>query len=203
MSTPEDRSASTAGPASEAMPIDPDTGRRFQSPNDSGTERRSRIDSETVQGLQLINGGMAAGLVAMLPHVFETSYSALANWMVGGVAFGALGLVAAIVHSRLRRKCSLEYSKNEDDQQPQVEHPLLRRLQTVPAEPRVCTCSIIAMWTSLVMFILGAALVCVGFLAVEPQAVSSDVPCWSLEHANSGLVRFNRCTGEAEHLDAP
>lgn len=177
------------------MPKDGDSG---------GVERRSRIDSETVQGLQLINGGMAAGLVAMLPNILgNSSYSGLSRWMVAGVVFGAVGLVCAVVHSRLRRKCSLEYSKPVANRDPPFTNRWLVKCQTVPREPRICTKSIIAMWSSLTMFLLGAAVVCAGFLVFEPMPAQSDSACWELEHANSGLVRFNRCSGVVEKIDAP
>jgi hypothetical protein len=169
-----------------------------------GVERRSRIDSETVQGLQLINGGMAAGLVAMLPHVLSNhSYTGLSRWMVAGVVFGALGLVSAVVHSRLRRKCSLEYSKLRQLRESPFTSRWLVWCQTVPAEPRICTKSIMAMWTSLAMFFFGAAVVCIGFLTFKPNATQPDMACWTLEQTHKGLARFNTCTGTIEHIEAP
>jgi hypothetical protein len=36
-----------------------------------GPSRRSQIDSETVKGLQLMNGGSAAALTAMLPNTLQ------------------------------------------------------------------------------------------------------------------------------------
>jgi len=179
-------------------------GDRDRDRDGGGVERRSRIDSETVQGLQLMNGGMAAGLVAMLPHVLSNhSYSGLSRWMVAGVVAGALGLASAVVHSRLRRKCSLEYSKSRVKREAPFTHRLLVLCQTVPGEPRICTKSIIWMWSSLVMFFVGAAVVCVGFLIFEPSSAQSDVACWELEYSNGARVRFNKCTGSIEPFEGP
>src|SRR3954463_16222659 len=104
----------------------------------TGVERRSQIDSETVRGLQLLNGGMAAGLVAMLPSILlENAYVSLSRFMIVAVGMNALGLVASVVHNRLRRKCSLEYSKKKENRAAAYTSWFLKRCQSVPDEPGV------------------------------------------------------------------
>jgi hypothetical protein len=138
----------------------------------AGIEVRAAIDTETVRGLQLINGGMAAGLVTMLPAIIrDPAFRGLGNFMIVGASFGAIGLFMSLVHNRLRRKCSLEHSKKEQERRQPPIGQWLTRFQTVPDEPRVCTESIMAMWTSMALFLLGAASVGYGFLNVHPVAV--------------------------------
>src|SRR5215472_7929093 len=109
-------------------------------------EIRAQIDTETVHGLQLINGGMAAGLVTLLPAIVrEPSYQELGAWMTGGVVCGAAGLGCSVVHNMLRRKCALQYSAGHQRDRPYVWRFLVA-LQGRPGEPRVCTLSHIYMW---------------------------------------------------------
>jgi hypothetical protein len=134
-----------------------------------GHEIRADIDTETVKGLQVILGGSAAGLLAALPHVLETQrVSALAPWMVAGTACFAAGLVLTVVHNRFRRKCSLEYSRREENRQPQIGQRW-RRFQSIPAEPRVCTHSVMLLWASIAAFTIGAAVVLTGAIRVVAQ----------------------------------
>jgi hypothetical protein len=71
----------------------------------TGREIRAQIDTETVRGLQLINGGMAAGLITLLPAILrDPGYRTLGTWMIVAVVFGASGLVASVIHNRFRRK---------------------------------------------------------------------------------------------------
>jgi hypothetical protein len=55
-------------------------------------ERRSRIDSEAVKALLIINGGMAAGLTAMLPKIIESSNIPVmfGRSMIAGICLAAL-----------------------------------------------------------------------------------------------------------------
>jgi hypothetical protein len=127
---------------------------------------RATIDTETVKALQLINGGMAAGLVTLLPVLArDPSYVSLAHSIVVAIAFAACGLVSATVHNRLRRKCNLAHEGNKP-KDPYTRWPL-RWWASEAGEWRVCTNSVIAMWLSIGFFILGAAWVVCGFWRQE------------------------------------
>jgi hypothetical protein len=164
----------------------------------SGVELRAGIDTETVRGLQLLNGGMAGGLVTILPLLArDPIFTALGKWMIAGIVCAAMGLVLATIHNRFRRKCSLEHARGAGADRPYSAR-VLTKCQSVPGEPRICTLSVIAMWASLVCFSVGAMLVCVGFLGVHPSAAEAAIPCWELQHINDHIYKFNRCTGSAE-----
>jgi hypothetical protein len=168
-----------------------------------GNEIRAQIDTETVRGLQLINGGMAAGLVTLLPAILrDPNFHSLGNWMIAGALFGAAGLGSSIVHNRLRRKCSLEYSKTTGMRQHEHAWATLRRFQSVQGEPQVCTNSVITMWVSLLLFFLGATSVAIGFIKTRSAAIQPTSACWVLEHVNGHEVKFNTCTGKTEPLVA-
>lgn len=168
-----------------------------------GQEIRAQIDTETVRGLQLMNGGMAAGLVTLLPAIIrEPGYEKLGAWMTGAIICGAMGLVCSVIHNRLRRKCSLEYSK-KDTREPPYRWRVLVWMQSVPAEPRVCTRSVIFMWCSLISFFVGALCVGTGFWrtwAFHPDPTAS---CWTLSQIDGIPVRFNSCTGRFEPVALP
>jgi hypothetical protein len=141
-----------------------------------GLEIRAQIDTETVRALLLVNGGAAAGLMAMLPNIVDKpGLAALAYGSMGAIAFGALVLALAIVHNRLRRKCSLRHeardnalkaSRNDPSLQYVNPHPpysgWLARLQTLRDEPKICTWSGIMMWLSLVAFVCAGGCVAGG-----------------------------------------
>ena len=163
-----------------------------------GVELRAAIDTETVRALQLINGGMAAGLVTMLPTIIrDSAYGALGYWMIAAVGCAALGLVAATVHNRLRRKCSLEHA-NGRNADIGYSSWILRKCQSAPDEPRVCTRSVISMWTSLILFCVGAIAVGAGFVTVHASATPPPAACWDLQRLGDRIYKFNRCTGMAE-----
>src|SRR5215470_5247490 len=76
----------------------------------NGVDIRASIDTETVRALQFVNGGAAAGLMTLLPAIAEKpGLKELAIGSMYGIAFSAGGLALAIVHNRLRRKCSLAH----------------------------------------------------------------------------------------------
>jgi hypothetical protein len=166
-----------------------------------GGEIRARIDTETVRGLQLINGGMAAGLITLLPTIVrEPSYRELGGWMIVAVLCGAVGLVAAVVHNRLRRKCSFQYSKERENRDKPHQWRLLVACQSVPGEPQVCTNSVIVMWASLLFFFLGAAAVGIGFWRTRAVAAEPTTACWALGQLGSQAVKLNTCTGKVVPL---
>jgi hypothetical protein len=164
-----------------------------------GIELRAAIDTETVRALQLINGGMAAGLVTMLPTIIrDSAYGTLGYWMIAAIAFAALGLVTATIHNRLRRKCSLEHARGHNADIG-YRSWILRKCQSAPDEPRVCTRSVISMWTSLILFCLGAIAVGIGFVTVHASAAPPPaVACWDLQRLGDRNYKFNRCTGLVE-----
>jgi hypothetical protein len=169
-----------------------------------GTAIRARIDSETVRGLQLINGGMAAGLITLLPTILrDPNYRELGTWMIVAVFFGAVGLVASVIHNRLRRKCSLEYAKKPENRDRSYELRILVACQSAPGEARVCTKSVIFMWASLLFFFLGAASVGTGFWRTRAVHAEPTTACWVLEQLGSQTVKLNTCTGSVESLPAP
>ena len=162
-------------------------------------EVRAAIDTETVHGLQLINGGLAAGLVTMLPTIVkDPNLKELGSLMIIGSMCAVTGLVAAVVHNRLRRKCSLEYSKDRSRRKPPYKNRLLVLCQTQPGEPHVCTTSAIWMWSSIIFFALGAFSVGIGFMRVHPVVPEVAAPCWELQRIGDHVYKFNRCTGMAE-----
>src|SRR5690349_10293293 len=150
---------------------------------------------------------MAAGLVAMLPRFLEEpAYFTLGRYMVAGIVCAGAGLVASVVHNRLRRKCSLEHDRKPENRGKPYVHWLLVKCQTVPGEAGICTRSIIRMWSSLALFCVGAVIVCIGFLLIEPRekeaAAESPTACWEVARINSGYIRFNQCTGETSTIPA-
>lgn len=164
-----------------------------------GVELRAKMDSETTRGLQLINGGMAAGLIALLPAILrEPGLRVLAGTMMWAVFFGGLGLIASVVHSRLRRKCSHQYSKKKKNREPQCTSPWIMKLQTIEGEPCICTVSIMFMWASLACFLIGTGFILVGFLKTDSTRIVSETACWTFVHASGQDLKFNTCTGHSE-----
>ena len=75
-----------------------------------GRETRAGIDSETVRGLLLINGGGAVALLAFLPGVLQNpELKDLARAIIWAIFTFQAGLACAVIHNRFRRLCSLEY----------------------------------------------------------------------------------------------
>jgi hypothetical protein len=179
------------GTGGGAYPVTPDLIQK-------GVELRAAIDTETVRALQLINGGMAAGLVTMLPTIIrDSAYGMLGYWMIGAIGFAALGLVAATIHNRLRRKCSLEHAQG-NNADIGYSSWILRKCQSATDEPRVCTQSVIAMWASLILFCVGAVAIGIGFVTVHVSAPPPAAACWDLKQLGDRIYKFNRCTGMAE-----
>lgn len=124
-----------------------------------GHEIRAGVDTETVRGLLLINGGGAVALLAFLPGVLQKpELESLARAIIWAVFTFQLGLAFAVIHNRMRRKCSLEYAKKE----------------RVPCsifgislhEPCVCHWSIGFMWVSIIAFLAAGTIVLVAGLTV-------------------------------------
>jgi hypothetical protein len=127
----------------------------------NGVERRSQIDTETVKALLLINGGGAIALLTLFGSVLtlfgsvlgKDGYENLAMAILVGVWILILGLVFAVIHNRLRRKCSLHYDQRE------MEPPAGRLLGLQLREPTICIVSTVFMWLSIVAFVTAGAFV--------------------------------------------
>jgi hypothetical protein len=170
----------------------------------SSVEIRAGIDTETVRGLQLMNGGLAAALGAMLPNLIQTpELRNLTSWVVVSMAFAALGLVASVVHNRLRRKCSLQYDLTETSRQPRCDSSLLRRFETVRGEPCVCTWSIMWMWTSVGLFVLALAATVAGAATTAGREIQPRTACWDMKDMAGKTFRVNTCTGRIEAYPPP
>lgn len=73
---------------------------------------RINIDHEVVKGLLFVNGGGAAILLLFLPKVLgNNDFKLLINYIFIAIIFFHLGLVFALIHLRLRRDCSLRFSR--------------------------------------------------------------------------------------------
>ena len=131
----------------------------------SGLEIRAQIDTETVKGLLLINGGGAVALLAFLPAVLgKQEYAVLAKAILIGLLLCQLGLVFAVIHNRLRRVCALRY---EEAKAFSPNHPdPCRILGRTLREPCVCLWSIGCMWGSMAMFVVAGLVVFVGGMFV-------------------------------------
>lgn len=126
-----------------------------------GPEIRAGIDSETVRGLLLINGGGAVALLAFLAGIIEKPHlELLARSIIWGVFTFQLGLAAAVIHNRFRRLCSLEYAKKPENRTKCTlfGHEL--------RQPCICQWSLGFMWASIGAFIVGGLLVLVAGLCV-------------------------------------
>lgn len=124
-----------------------------------GQEIRANVDTETVRGLLLINGGGAVALLAFLPGVLQKpELESLARAIIWAVFTFQLGLAFAVIHNRMRRKCSLEYAKKE-----RVPCSICG---IVLHEPCVCHWSIGFLWSSITAFLAAGIIVLVAGLAV-------------------------------------
>lgn len=134
-----------------------------------GLNIRAEIDAENVKGLLLINGGAAIALLAFLPHVLgKPEYVALARAILWGLVVFQAGLLFAVMHNRLRRKCSLVYEQHS------YRPPPCEVLGHKLSEPCVCRASNIFMWLSVVAFCAGGATVFVGGLQSLNPKTSSE-----------------------------
>jgi hypothetical protein len=122
-------------------------------------EIRAGIDSETVQGLLLINGGGAVALLAFLPGVLQKpEFESLARAIIWAVFIFQIGLACAVVHNRLRRLCSLEY-ENPKKVPCSLFNFTLR-------EPCICYWSTVFMWSSVISFLAAGVIVLMAGLSV-------------------------------------
>lgn len=119
-----------------------------------GRETRAAIDTETVRGLLLINGGGAVALLAFLPGVLQKpELDALSTAIMWSVFTFQVGLALAVVHNRFRRLCSLEYAKKAENRS--VCAPFGKKSE----QPCICHWSIGFMWCSVGAFLLAGIIV--------------------------------------------
>lgn len=131
-----------------------------------GVEIRAQIDTELVKGLLVINGGGSVALLAFLPTILgKPEYAPLAKSVLWGLLSFQVGLVAAVVHNRLRRVCSLVFESHSYSPPPCKLFPLsLIKLKNDP--PCVCRASVLFMWGSIIAFLLAGVLVISGGFCV-------------------------------------
>jgi hypothetical protein len=126
-----------------------------------GHEIRAIIDTETVRGLLLINGGGAVALLAFLPGVLQKpELECLGRAIILSIFTFQIGLVCAVVHNRFRRLCSLEFSKKPENRKKCTLFG--RELK----EPCICHWSTGFMWASIIAFLLAGVIVLVSGLSI-------------------------------------
>ncbi|MFH2137399.1 MAG: hypothetical protein ABII88_02685 [Candidatus Omnitrophota bacterium] len=118
----------------------------------NGKEIRAQIDTENVKGLILINGGGAVALLTFLPSILNNpSYEPLSKAILNGLLIFSIGLISALIHNHLRRRCSLAYESSK---------PIKTFLGF--SEPWVGHISYFFMYTSYALFIVAVVLVFLG-----------------------------------------
>ena len=140
--------------------------------NDSetaGVDRREQIDTETVKGLLVINGGGSITMLAFLLAIIDKQDLAplVYGALIALVTFPA-GIVAALWHNILRRGCSLAYDVARWRQ-----HPGPRPCRVLGMElrdPCVCLGSRAFRTLSILCFCSGCIVVAVqGFVVLASQ----------------------------------
>jgi hypothetical protein len=128
-----------------------------------GVSRRSQIDTETVRALLLINGGGAIALLTLLPPLLEKDeLRPLASAILVGILVFMSGLICAVIHNRLRRKCSLIYDQHN------FRPPAQRLFGFNLGKPRVCWFSEKIMALSMLcFFVAGSYVAIVGYITVK------------------------------------
>lgn len=122
----------------------------------NGVDRRAQIDTETVRALLLINGGGAVALLTLLPRIIDkTNYAGLVHAIFLGIVFLMIGLISAVIHNQLRRKCSLHYDQHN------MTPPKGKLFGFTLREPTVCCMSKAFMWASVIAFFAAGLVVAV------------------------------------------
>lgn len=112
-----------------------------------GVKIRAQIDAESVRNVMLVNGGGSVALLALLPSVLGTP---LVVAVLCSLSVWLLGLTFAVIHSVLRRKCSLVFERHE------MRPPSgPRRFGINPGRPWVCWWSRTCLTASIAAFVLG------------------------------------------------
>lgn len=149
-----------------------------------GVELRAQMDTETVRALLLINGGGAIALLTLLSSVLgKPDYVDLAHAILCGVLVFMLGLVFAVIHNRLRRKCSLLFELHH------MRPPKGRLLGIELSQPTVCWVSEKFMWLSIAAFIFAGAIVAiVGLVTINRPQITSKVASGAILNYKPELI---------------
>ena len=147
-----------------------------------GLEIRAQIDTELVKGLLVMNGGGSVALLAFLPTLLgKPEFVLLTKAVLWGILAFQAGLVAAIVHNRLRRVCSLEFEKYNYNPPPCKVFPI-SLFKFKNDAPCVCKVSVMLMWGSIAAFLLaGAIVINGGFSVLDKELVKSKTEKTSIE----------------------
>ncbi|HEY7457741.1 MAG TPA: hypothetical protein VH765_03220, partial [Xanthobacteraceae bacterium] len=130
-----------------------------------GPEIRAGTDTETARALLVANGGGAVAMLAVLPPVLDRDgFEPLAQAMLIGLLLMMFGVVLAIIHNDLRRRCSLVHQLHN------MNPPKGKILGIDLWAPTVCCASVVCMWLSTATFV-GAGT----YVAVSGIRTVSDV----------------------------
>ena len=168
----------------------------------TGLEIRAQLDTENVKGLLLINGGGAVALLAFLPAILgKPQFEPLLRAVVWALLTFHVGLVAAVVHNRMRRVCSLHYEQHR--YAPPACANIPKWIKFKPLEqPCVCLRSLLFMWLSVICFICGGTTAGLGALQVVGRADTKlEVSCWQLQEFQKKTYKVNQCTGTFERIE--
>jgi hypothetical protein len=168
----------------------------------TGLEIRAQVDSETAKALLLINGGAAVALLAFLPTILgKPAFAPLLREVVCALLAFHLGLVAAVIHNRLRRLCSLHFEQNQNAPPPCRYVPSWIRFERLQ-QPCVCLRSMLFMWFSVLAFVFGGLKVGFGTLEIIGRIdQKQEVSCWQLQELQKRIYRVNQCTGMYERIE--
>lgn len=120
-------------------------------------ETRAEIDRDTVRGLLLINGGGSVALLALLPQILDkVAFRPLLHAILVALSFYLVGLLCAVWHNHLRRRCSLVWESHN------MRPPPGQLFGRTLAKPTVCFWSWTLMIVSLVVFAVGSGAVIAG-----------------------------------------
>lgn len=156
---------------------------RFRAMISEGVKVRAQIDAESVRHVLLVNGGGCVALLALLPSMVGTP---LVFGVLVALAIWLIGLTFAVIHSVLRRKCSLVYEHHSMN--PPHGAP---RFGINPRAPWVCWWSWRCLYGSILAFLLGgAAVVAFGFANLDalnrlPDTAPDKKAAAQAEHNNS------------------
>ena len=141
-----------------------------------GLEIRAQIDTELVKGLLIINGGGSVALLAFLPAILgKSEYVPLVKAVLWGLLSFQVGLVAAVIHNRLRRVCSLEFESHNYSPPPCKVFPI-SLFKFKNDAPCVCRVSTMFLWGSIASFLIAGLLVINGGFCVLNKPETSTPP---------------------------
>jgi hypothetical protein len=131
-----------------------------------GVEQRAQMDTETVRALLLINGGGVATLLGVFSQLLgKRGYEPLATPILGGILILIFGLTCAVIHNRLRRKCSLHYEQH------QMNPPKGRLFGITLSQPTICFFSSVFMCLSITSFVAAG-----GYVSIRGIAITAQLP---------------------------